>query len=388
MSRWRYVWSAVVFALSLGVGFWIASYKGLWNDEFFSLASSIHNPSYWDMMSGKIQEGNNSPLFYLLQKIFFQLIGYQVPAQWINGNWSYAHYPSQFIVRIIPVVCMSLSIALVFSLFYKRYSWSAGVYSLLMWGASYMLWVYWAESRPYAMVVLLTTIQTYLLIRFFEDKSRWDKGWGWLALTHLLLSLTFILSLGQILAAAMILWFLGHRNFKQYLWLVVIPTAICLFYYMHAPRYNFWFDMTPEQLVRDNFPRERFYILFLMIACVLWEKFSVILPWGKKVVGNIGSAVKPYLFFSGMVLGFTFIILGLFALKAAPNQTGFTVVNRYFIYLTPIGVVAATWFSIAVLKFFENYRWVQGLLIIVMLYWMVKRFYKIVDSAIRSIMGI
>ncbi len=186
----------------------------------------------------------------------------------------------------------------------------------------------------------------------------------------------------------LILWCLGLRRLTQHLWLAVIPAVICVFYYLHAPKYLFWFGMEPEQLVRDNFARERFYVLVMMSLVLLLNWGKRFFPAGKALFKErLDKSLAPYLAFTYACLMSTLVILFLFTLKAAPNNEGFAVSNRYFIYLTPIGVIATTWFSIAIVKFFNGYRWLQLLLAGLMLYWAFLRFYKIVPSALRSIMG-
>ena len=52
---------------------WIrkAADRPLENDELYSQTSSIDHQTYLSMLSAKIEEGNNTPLFYALQKTIF-----------------------------------------------------------------------------------------------------------------------------------------------------------------------------------------------------------------------------------------------------------------------------------------------------------------------------
>ena len=387
MQTWCRITTVLVFISAMLMGFWIALHKPLWNDEIFSLVSSIHGKSYVELVLGRAGEGNNSPLFYVLQKSLLQALHYQVPAPWLQGHWGGGDWPSQWIVRILPITCMSLSIALIFYLFARQYSLWVGAYSLIVYATSYMLWVYWAESRPYALIILLTTIQVYLLIGFFQGKINWAKHWWLLAVAHVLLSFTFVLSLGQIAAASLITWGMGQRKWSQYICLMLIPMGLCLFYYSLAPKYAFWFDLTPEQLIRDNFSREMFYVLFMMTACVLWDWLKDRLPFGKKVASAALAGIRPWIFFTYATLVTTVIILLIFQAQASPQHEGFPVTSRYFIYLTPIGVAASVWFSVAAVRFLSSWRLIQVVLVGLIAVLFLKRFNKIVFSALHSITG-
>ncbi len=378
--------AAFVLIACLLTGFWIARHKYVWNDEVYSAVRSIHNASYADQWMGRIQEGNNAPLYYVLQKVFNQFAGYDVPPAWLEeqGNTDPA---SQTIMRIIPIVCMSLSITLVFYYFYRRYSLWAGLYSLFIYASSYMLWVYWAEARPYALIVLLTTAQSLLFMRMMEKTPKSHGIWKALTLVHLLLALTFILSVGQILAASILLWICGERDWKKYLVLTLVPVFTALFYYSHAPQYPFHFDYTPEQLLRDNISRDRFYILFIFIIFLGLQWLGTRFFWKRYPAGEGLHKAAPYAFFTVLALAATGVVMWMFTLKQSPAHQGFPISNRYFIYLMPIGVIAAVRCSIEVFRSLKHDKWLQMGLALGIALLVIPRFFKIVPSAIRSILG-
>ena len=142
-----------------GLGLRLAEHKPLWNDELYSLLSSVRNLSYGDIITAKITEGNNTPLFYLSQKAFIDLTGYQPPQEWVAGQWGHNHPYSNLRIRILPVACMSVAIAVIFYFFSYFYSIWTGLYALAVAFSSFMVWAYGFEARPYALWFLLTTLQ-------------------------------------------------------------------------------------------------------------------------------------------------------------------------------------------------------------------------------------
>jgi uncharacterized membrane protein len=74
---------------------------------------------------------------------------------------------------------MSLGLALIVWFFCVYYSLLGGLIAFIVAISSYMLWYYWAEARPYALVFLATTIQALVLVYYyrFAQKSRcWGVG--------------------------------------------------------------------------------------------------------------------------------------------------------------------------------------------------------------------
>ncbi|MBF0489146.1 MAG: hypothetical protein HQL15_00825 [Candidatus Omnitrophica bacterium] len=386
MNNKAFISAAIVFLLCLLIGFWMAQHKPIWNDEFYTAVSSVDARSYADQFLGHIPEGNNTPLFYALQKSLCQMIHYHIPAVWKTGQWD-SNRQAQIILRVIPVLCMSLSIALIFFYFARGYSLGWAIYSLFVFLSSYMAWAYWAEARPYPLIVLLTTVQSLFFLKIVNQPKGETQGWKSLAVVHLLLAFTFIFSIGQIVAASLMLWVKQQRSWKKYLFWTVLPVGIALFYYSHAPRYPFYFGLSPEQLIRDNFSRERFYILFVFIVLAAAYWLGVKRSWKSFFINQEIKSSITFVFFTVLTLLATAGVLGLFMLHQCQPGTGFPITSRYFIYLTPIGVIAATVMTRSIIHSLSGYRWLQWIMIGAIAVWVIPRFFKIVPKAIHSILG-
>ncbi|MCB9757486.1 MAG: hypothetical protein H6753_03570 [Candidatus Omnitrophica bacterium] len=289
----------------------------------------------------KIPEGNVSPLFYLTQKLFLDMINFRLPFTW-DGSWFVHDVSSQIVLRCLPNFFMSLSITLVFYFFARFYSLGAGFYGALVAGSSYMILAYWAIARPYALWNFLTTVQILLFLCILKDDHSNEKVWRLLGITHFLLALTVTFSAVQIAAVSLILFLFKDRDLRKYIMLTFVPTVLCFVYYFATPKYSFYFIDNAMQLISASFPKERLVLVFLLGGFLNWMVV-------RQGIGSIWEKFKDYkvvfLVFIILMLFFTTLVLGLFYLKAQGQGVGFSLSNRYFIYLTPIGVIAATLFT-------------------------------------------
>jgi hypothetical protein len=87
----------------------------------------------------------------------------------------------------------------------------------------------------------------------------------------------------------------------------------------------------------------------------------------------------------GLVLASSAAVLVSFAIHSAPGQ-GFPITSRYFIYLTPIGVMAATILSVSLIRSFSRHRLIQWGLSGLFVFLYIQHFLKIVPGTIHSIM--
>ncbi len=370
------LFSSGLFILLFYFGLLLAEHKPLWTDEINSQVS-LHALSYKDIFLGRIGEGNICPLFYAMQKAFCQFANYQTPGPWMDSEDIYA----KIFLRLQPVLFMSLTMVAIFYYFARFHSWGMGFYSFFLSLSSYMVWIYWAEARHYSLWVFLTALQSLLFLRWVQEKKTRDQLWIFLAIVHLLLSVTVIFSLAQIFIVSLLMWIFREEREARFRWiryvfLSIIPMAISLFYYFHSPHFEFQFALTPEQLIRDSFSRDRFYILF--IYTFLLSAYWLGKKWQRPVFLKNDSLLQvlPFWLLTILMLGAAFIILWLFHLK--DHGTGFAITNRYFIFLTPIGIIATVLFTEGIIKSLSAYRWIQFVFISGIGYLVIQRFLKMI----------
>lgn len=157
-------YSFIIFILGLGLGIFFALHKPLWNDELYTQILTIQPHSYKDILSSHFTEGNNNPLFYLLQKFNGDLWHFYYPHPF--HPWMYELSPQALLILRIPsIFYIALSIALIFYFFIQYFSKWTALYSLLICLSTPSLIVFWVDARPYALWFLLTTIQLLVFLR-------------------------------------------------------------------------------------------------------------------------------------------------------------------------------------------------------------------------------
>jgi len=368
-----YCLSGLVFLCCFYFGLLLAEHKPLWNDEIYTQISSISSRSYGYYFFGHVGEGNNCPLFYSLQKFICDVLQYQTPDLWNQHNTF-----DRLILRLNPVFFVSASIMCIFFYFSRFYSIFAGVYSLLIAVSTIMLWDHWAEARPYALWMFLTTVQSLLFLYLFRRKEVDRRAWIGLTVTHILLGLTVIFSVAQITIVSGLLWIFREKKWQKYILSAFIPICVAVFYYTQAPHYQFWFDLTPEQLIRDCFSRERIYILFMFTFFLGTYYVASKTGFPKSFPNKSLLEGSPCFFLAVLMILAAISLLVLLKWIASPVGQGFPIPGRYFAYLTPIGIISTTLLSITIFRSLAGNRLVQMLLLTGMGYLIIHRFIKVI----------
>ena len=348
--------SIFVFGFCFYLGLNLAARKPLWNDELYTQLATVSVKSYPELLLGRSSEGNITPLFYVIQKAVCDVAHYQAPLAWVKGQWRFQDYYSQILLRLAPIFFMALALALIFYYFARYYSFALGIYSLFISLSSFMVWSYWAEARPYALWFFLTSVQSIIFLLIVRAQGEQKLNWTMLQIVHFLLALSNVLSVIQISVVALLLWCNGHREWRRYVWLLVVPLSICFFYYTYSPKYKFWFKEGPLQLIAASMPKDRLFIIFAFAAYVWKNKFFA---------DRILREAVSYLFFTVlMVMGFLGVCL-MFKLTNGTGHEGFQISNRYFIALAPIGIMAVTLFSNYLVVAVPNKIMRMGLVILI-----------------------
>ncbi|MFH0753768.1 MAG: hypothetical protein V2A70_04315 [Candidatus Omnitrophota bacterium] len=365
-SRQVLIWcvAAGIFLFGLVQGFSVAVRKPLWTDEIYSQISSVEGKDLLTMWRGGIREGNNAPLFYTIQKVICQATGFKGGDLWHKHDLT-----SMIVLRVAPVIFMSLALAFIFWFFARTGSLVMGAAALFMAMATYLVWAYWAEARPYAMLYALTALQAVVLMQALCSRDL-SRGWRSAACVHIILAFTSPLSVIQVGASALVLWLAGYRKFVPLMLTVVVPLALGFWYHFsYTEHYSFWFTPygQPLALVKSALPESR--LIFLMAApLILWT--------GVKRSGkNVDPGIWLFLGWVWLtILGYGVFLTYLW-LKQKPH-VGFEVSNRYMMALAPIGVVAVMFL------FMELYKraasiWARGFLWLIMAILVLPRLVKV-----------
>ncbi len=380
------LWALVILVFILGVaqGLRISFKRNLWTDEMYSLTSSIQNKTWSDILCGRVVEGNNSPLFYLVEKSWINLTGFsglkrielggfgENTAEWwravalgpesglalspwqkralvcfkkitgafwdVSGasdlyRWQLRSVlMSRIVLRLPAIIFMAFALAFLAWYFAGRYSFALAGMALGIALGSNMVWFYWVEARPYSMIILFSLMQAAF---FFEaQKDKYDAGaWTSLVIVNWLLALTAAQSVIPLAMMALVLFSSGCR--RAWVWSlgIVAPLVVALAYYALADHYNFSLAsfVRLAQLVTINIPWPHLLALFILPAAVwVWRKRrgELLLAAEKSFVGWIWSAVLAFVVFL-VFLFFTQRPGALFPVSA-----------RYVIFLSALDLVA------------------------------------------------
>lgn len=360
--------AAVLFIVLVLVGVFISYNRPIWNDERYSLVSSTFHTRYDQILAGKIEEGNNSPLFYLLQKAQAHLFNFQLKESWGILEWDGIDGYAQVFLRMQSILCTALGLTVLFYFFATSYSVGFGVYALGVGLTAFMLWFHWGEARPYSLWLCLSIIQMVLLIHYFKTTVK-ESTLNGLIVVHLLLALTATLSMIQILAAYMMIWLAGHRTIRNAIFSMMIPLSICGFYYFSAPKYKFFFQDGPLALINANIPKDR--LLIIGVACCM---AGIEYIRQKKFVFH--EAAKMFAFALFMFLGFGVVLLKMHY-DAVP-QHSFQISARYFLPLTALGIVLVSLSSIYAMKSVKS-RAAKALVLLCLIGLLGYRVYKVYE---------
>lgn len=340
--------SVLLFAILFLVGILLSQRKPLWNDELYTQKESVERPSYAEILSGRLPEGNNFPLFYLIQKIICGVSGYRLGDQW-HSEWQLSEPRGQVILRISADIFMSLSLALIFYYFAGQFSLTAGVYALLVALSSQMVWGYWAEARPYALWFFLTTVQLLLILGKNNLRA--------LLVVNFLLALTVSFGVLQIFLISALLLLEKRCGWKKCSAIFVLPLLVFMFYFIQSPRFRFHLPADPlQQLILPNFPFEWLAITVLYFIFNKDRRYWIVL------MGMLSSAAG--------------IILLIAWMSPKHGEVAFEISSRYFIYLVPAGIIGITLFSIRWVQMFKGQPWMFANTVIVLAGLLMMRFLK------------
>jgi len=105
------------------------------------------------------------------------------------------------------------------------------------------------------------------------------------------------------------------------------------------------------------------------------ERLALIMFYAAIMLGGIlvrfrlrpGAGAVPfsneglaYLFFSALMIIFAAAILVMFKLQEAGKMIGFQISNRYFMFLTPVGIIATVLFSLDMFRACRGRFWLQA----------------------------
>jgi hypothetical protein len=223
-----------------------------------------------------------------------------------------------------------------------------------------MVWIYWAEARPYALWFFLSTVQLLLYLRFASTKK--ELYLNWLTVVHLLLALTVVISAGQVAIVTLLVWVSNDRKFTQQMLFMSLPIVLCVYFAwvaLHSGMIHHYTVNVPFGLIHQAFALDRLLLLGLLGAI-----YTITSRWIKtfRISGELISyGVLSFLF--------AFALLGYFKYREFGNWPYKDYLDsRYFIFLVPVAIVAVTWFSVHLYKMIrQSFHWLWSVQLIVLI---------------------
>lgn len=198
--------SLIYLAAALAAGavarFWEISKASIWHDEGYSLMLAPLGPIEIVMRTAR---DVHPPLYYLLLHYWLQLFG-----------------SSELAARSLSVACSLATIVVVFVLIRRLIGTTTARVAVVLAALAPFLVRYAQEARMYALVALLLTLATYLLVKAQQDS--WRPGWYLYGLVMALAFYTHYYSLFILVvhwlyvAVSTPAWSRRHRVINQGLW--------------------------------------------------------------------------------------------------------------------------------------------------------------------------
>jgi hypothetical protein len=201
--------AAVLAALGvfLILAFWRAGAPTLWNDEVMSV--SFARRSWYALLHGAASDHVHPPLFYAVLKVWIR-IGGERPL-WL---------------RLLPIATAAPAIPLAGRLCRElRLSRRASVPGLFAIATSGYVVFYAQELRPYALLLLASTLSLLVFVRALAAEGRAGNGWILLALANALL--VYAHYYGWLVVGTQALWvlFRERRRLGAFALSCVLPVA-------------------------------------------------------------------------------------------------------------------------------------------------------------------
>lgn len=344
----------ILCVLFFSLGFKIAEQRPLWNDEIFTQLHSVQHKSYGDILGGRLPEGNNFPLFYLIQKIIVQSFQFELPKNWEGVGYG-THELGQIVLRLQGNVVTTLTLGLIFYFMSYHFSIWWGIYTLILCLSSNIIWVYWAEARPYGLWIFITALHVLVVLKMTWLEKITRKWWAALFIVQFLLSLTALFGIVQSMLATFYLCFLNKKNRRILLCQCPHLILVGIFYYTRALHFDVWFDTNPLEILRSAASQELLIIPIVYAAAVIAVYF--LNKRDETFIQNLRHF--KFTLFSYCIYIFALALLAFLITKSTGGPKGFIITSRYFVFIIPGIMLSQALCAMDLFKLFHKNVWLK-----------------------------
>ncbi len=370
------IMTVIVFFSCLIVFMIFSTHRPFWADEYNTAAAVMDNDYTTFLLGTKKDDANNFPLYYMLSKIAVSSSESSVVYE-RSLKEGPVYVGVQF--RIIAILSMAFIISILFYYFSVNFSPILGFYSVILAVITHPTWLY-LEARVYPFVMFLTTVQILTGIELLR-KGYDLKLWRNLTILNVLLSLTYGFSMSYILGLSFLLWLFVEKDLRKYILMTLIPLLICCFYYWQYSfpvKFGAFFFGSPfSDLLLANFNKERW--LIFIVSFLIWGYLIM----KKKEVRNdlaeqrLIEQAKPFVYVVFMVVAVSLGLLLMMRFWHGGPDPSLTLPMqfRYIIFLTPVSIIAMTYFTQFLFNIYSKNQWFRIIFLICLIFILIYRGY-------------
>lgn len=325
----RLTLSLLVFFVCFYLGIKMSYARPLWQDELYSLKTILERDLIQILLTPFFylsNEGNDSPVFYVIQKcwiLFLQNTPFAISTT--NGELNISTAYAGAALRAPWIFCFSAAVSCLFFYFHRFYGLIYAVLALVVFFSTPIVFSIWAEMRPYALWVFLSTLHSLFLLQILNAKEKSLKFLVTLAVIHWIFSFTIFLSVIQIFGALLVyLYSVKRKSWKEILLIFVGPIFVCMVYYLVAQKIYHYHLIHPQNVLFGNLQKSR--IVILLMATI----FAVYFKEMKSL---------PFIGFVWLMLTAGVAMILMIILKTDPNNLGYMFPTRYFLFMLVPGVI-------------------------------------------------
>lgn len=373
--------SVILFAIIFIIGFFLSLNKPFWLDEYYSLTSSIAVTPYSRLWLGQLpQEGNNSPLFYVSEKLLLDSVSYdphsltrmngrhihhlfeRTPANHSSGlmifpriYFYYDAFSTSFF-RLISIFFMALASAVFFGYFARRFSIWWGAYAFLLCLSSWHFWWYGLEARPYIHLFALSEIQLLCFLELIKRKNSSQHLWLMFSIVNITAALTITLGFVQlaVIGLFMIVYERHRLTWARGVAAFMVPAGIVLFYSSQAVQLKLSFFRWPQDFVFATYSFDTVLLtgIFLIYAYIATRKDSITSPLPTLAIASREINRARGILFLTVVVPSLYVIMITYLWVTQPSRTLNRVYfyDRYLIALVPLGITTMVYLGRTLLR--------------------------------------
>jgi hypothetical protein len=151
---------------------------------------------------------------------------------------------------------------------------------------------------------------------------------------NILFSFTVVIAVVQSMCVSVVLWLVNREDWRKCAAVVILPLIISALYYLLTIKFHFFLQPGGWRFIFHSLSAERLILLFIIGFSLMASKSY---RNNREASGGLLLAL--------LVVCFAFCFCVLVKILSHPEQIGFGISNRYFIYLVPVNIIITTLFA-------------------------------------------